>query len=172
MAGTEISQGRSIQKVLDTISWSFRIFYTFPTPMMPLYRLSWHYCQKTQMRRCLLGYVNCDRISHDADEKSQAGKYTHVHVCNNFLGKAKKSGLLLNEITIEDEEWKGTHPVNNLTSEDLWLRKANCRYWIGRWSEEVLVWSGFTVWRVPAKRVTKCVLFLTLKVLSKIHMVT
>jgi len=71
--------------------------------------------------------------------KGQAGKYTGVHVCNNFLGKAKKSGLLLNEIPIDDEEWKGTHPVNSLTLEDLRLRKANCRYWIGSWSEEVLV---------------------------------
>jgi hypothetical protein len=35
--------------------------------------------------------------------------------------------------------------VNDLTLEDLRLRKANCRYWIGCWSEEVLVWSGFTI---------------------------
>ncbi|KAF9051721.1 hypothetical protein BJ165DRAFT_1450810 [Panaeolus papilionaceus] len=69
----------------------------------------------------------------DARVHVGAGKYTQADVCNNFLTKAKEAGLNMDEITAENEEWKGNLAVSGLDKEDLTLRKANCRYWIGRW---------------------------------------
>ncbi|PPQ69679.1 hypothetical protein CVT24_001212 [Panaeolus cyanescens] len=60
-----------------------------------------------------------------------AGKYTQPHVCDNFLAKAKAAGLEMEEITVEGEEWMGNKAVSGLDKEDLNLRKAHCRYWIG-----------------------------------------
>ncbi|KAF9485102.1 hypothetical protein BDN70DRAFT_708304 [Pholiota conissans] len=69
-----------------------------------------------------------------------AGNYTHAHVCENFLMKAKSIGLQFDEIIDPEEEkkWLGTLPVSTLDPEALRLRKNNCRYWIGRWSVERL----------------------------------
>ncbi|KAF4618678.1 hypothetical protein D9613_009855 [Agrocybe pediades] len=69
-----------------------------------------------------------------------AGNYTHAEVCDNFLQKAKKAGLHFEEIVEADDQrpWQGTLQVSNLDKESLTLRKNNCRYWVGRWSDELL----------------------------------
>ncbi|KAF8903337.1 hypothetical protein CPB84DRAFT_1678048 [Gymnopilus junonius] len=66
-----------------------------------------------------------------------AGKYTHADVCNNFLVKSESVGIRFEEISDEEGEgkWLGTLSVSNLDHEALVLRKNNCRYWVGRWSD-------------------------------------
>ncbi|KAF8965043.1 hypothetical protein BDZ97DRAFT_1813351 [Flammula alnicola] len=68
-----------------------------------------------------------------------AGNYTHAPVCDNFLQKGRSIGLQFDEIGDKDEDrkWLGTLAVSNLDQEALQLRKNNCRYWVGRWSERV-----------------------------------
>ncbi|KAH9478567.1 Protein N-terminal and lysine N-methyltransferase EFM7 [Psilocybe cubensis] len=63
-----------------------------------------------------------------------AGSYTRAHVCENFLQKGEEMGLCLDEI-IDNDKWLGTLPVSDLDLEALSLRKNNCRYWVGRWSD-------------------------------------
>ncbi|KAF8174073.1 hypothetical protein BJ912DRAFT_1077728 [Pholiota molesta] len=69
-----------------------------------------------------------------------AGNYTHAHVCDNFLQKGRSVGLHFDEIidVDEDQKWLGTLEVSTLDQEALQLRKNNCRYWIGRWSDKWL----------------------------------
>lgn len=67
----------------------------------------------------------------------QAGNYTHHHVCRSFLQKGKDANLSFDEIIVreEDKKWRGKLAVSTLDSEALELRKNNCRYWVGRWSD-------------------------------------
>lgn len=72
--------------------------------------------------------------SQDAVAHVSAGKYTKSEVCDNFLQKADAAGLNMEEIiTDPSEPWLGELPVKGLSSGDLALRKANCRYWIATW---------------------------------------
>ncbi|KAF8889582.1 hypothetical protein BD779DRAFT_1519948 [Infundibulicybe gibba] len=63
-----------------------------------------------------------------------AGRYTHSHVCEDFLSKAGQQGILFEEIS-SGAEWEGNMTVSGLDHAALTLRKANCRYWVGRWSD-------------------------------------
>jgi nicotinamide N-methyltransferase len=64
-----------------------------------------------------------------------AGVYTKPQVCDSFVEKAKKAGLDIEEIHTDlSEPWLGKLPVGGLDATDLALRKANCRYWVARWS--------------------------------------
>ncbi|KAF9528434.1 hypothetical protein CPB83DRAFT_854613 [Crepidotus variabilis] len=63
-----------------------------------------------------------------------AGKYTREAVCENFLSKVADVGLMMEEIVNDEREWRGTLNVSNLSPEDLQVRKANCRFWIGQWA--------------------------------------
>lgn len=64
-----------------------------------------------------------------------AGLYTKPHLCDSFLAKSKAAGLEFEEIRTDPEEvWMGTMQVNTLDREALALRKAACRYWVGRWN--------------------------------------
>ncbi|KJA23109.1 hypothetical protein HYPSUDRAFT_40248 [Hypholoma sublateritium FD-334 SS-4] len=66
-----------------------------------------------------------------------AGNYTHHHVCRSFLEKGKEAKLIFDEIMVceEDKKWRGKLAVSTLDNEALELRKNNCRYWVGRWSD-------------------------------------
>ncbi|RDB29774.1 Protein N-methyltransferase NNT1 [Hypsizygus marmoreus] len=68
-----------------------------------------------------------------------AGNYTHSDVCDNFLAKGRNAGLVFEEIHAGTEEtrWLGEMKVSSLDNEALSLRKANCRYWVGRWELEM-----------------------------------
>jgi EEF1A N-terminal glycine/lysine methyltransferase len=61
-------------------------------------------------------------------------------VCNSFIEKGKEVGLIFAEILDEDEgvekKWLGNMEVSNLDKEALGVRKAACRYWVGRWSPD------------------------------------
>jgi len=81
------------------------------------------------------------RRSPDARAYVAAGKYTPYHVCDSFLAGGEKLGLEWQEGEMDDHEtWKGTLDVRGggLDREQLGVRKANCRWWAGRWSSEVL----------------------------------
>lgn len=67
--------------------------------------------------------------------RSQAGNYTPPHVCDTFLSKAKQQGLTFKEVIPKRDEqmWLGQLEIPNFDHEALSLRKAACRYWIGRW---------------------------------------
>jgi len=82
-----------------------------------------------------LYYLSISRSRSDAEK---AGKYTHTHVCENFLQKGKSAGLLFDEVVDKESEsgWMGSLQVSNLDRDDLSIRKANCRYWIGSWADE------------------------------------
>lgn len=73
--------------------------------------------------------------SQDSHVHVSAGVYTKPHVCETFVGKAKKAGLDIQEIVTDPSEcWMGKLPVGGLDATDLALRKANCRYWVARWA--------------------------------------
>ncbi|KAF7326019.1 hypothetical protein MKEN_00452800 [Mycena kentingensis (nom. inval.)] len=63
-----------------------------------------------------------------------AGFYTKPHVCDNFLRLATEAGFAFDEVIAEGEEleWLGTMVVGGLDNDALKVRKAACRYWIGR----------------------------------------
>ncbi|TFK46809.1 hypothetical protein OE88DRAFT_1739151 [Heliocybe sulcata] len=68
-----------------------------------------------------------------------AGKYTAAVVCTSFLQSAERNGLVWTEGD-EESEWLGNLPVSGsgLNRENLGLRKTMCKWWTGRWSEDVL----------------------------------
>lgn len=63
-----------------------------------------------------------------------AGKYTGSAVCDHFLHAGEDLGLAWEEQEV-DTRWMGTMTVS-LNKEQLSARKANCRFWIGRWAED------------------------------------
>ncbi|KAL4067034.1 hypothetical protein V8B97DRAFT_1979216 [Scleroderma yunnanense] len=79
-----------------------------------------------------------------------AGKYTALHVCQNFLDLGSHLGLVWEEdggaAQREDgggsEEvsstWMGTRVVAGLDTTQLAVRKSMCRWWVGRWNAEVI----------------------------------
>lgn len=73
-----------------------------------------------------------------------SGTYTPPHVCANFLRIAAAAGLVLTEGHTEDE-WLGSREVwrmGKLSTNDLGVRKAMCRWWIARWGEKILETSS------------------------------
>ncbi|KAF8068931.1 hypothetical protein FPV67DRAFT_1668980 [Lyophyllum atratum] len=75
--------------------------------------------------------------SKDSRVHVSAGKYTHQNVCDDFLLKGQRAGLVFDEIHADPEEagWKGTLAVGGLDKDGLAIRKANCYCWIGRWAD-------------------------------------
>ncbi|CAK5274722.1 unnamed protein product [Mycena citricolor] len=75
-------------------------------------------------------------LAHNPDARVHvaAGKYTKPEVCDNFLALSARAGFAFEEVlpTEEESQWKGKLVVSSLDGEALALRKANCRYWIGR----------------------------------------
>ncbi|KAI0074632.1 hypothetical protein K474DRAFT_1647687 [Panus rudis PR-1116 ss-1] len=73
-----------------------------------------------------------------------AGKYTAVEVCERFLREGERRGLVWVEGGEgggeNEKEWKGSMEVRGggLDREQLAIRKGMCRWWVGRWSDEVL----------------------------------
>lgn len=67
----------------------------------------------------------------------KAGYYTRPEVCDSFLLKCKEAGFLLDEIlpSLGDDQWLGKMTVSGLDAGALAIRKAACRYWIGRWAQ-------------------------------------
>ncbi|KAK0203661.1 hypothetical protein DFS33DRAFT_1333035 [Desarmillaria ectypa] len=65
-----------------------------------------------------------------------AGKYTSLNVCDNFMRVASSEGFSIEEVVPngQDEPWLGIMEVANLDKEALSIRKAACRFWIGRWA--------------------------------------
>ncbi|KAJ7599058.1 putative methyltransferase-domain-containing protein [Mycena floridula] len=65
-----------------------------------------------------------------------AGKYTKSNVCQSFIEKATLTGLNLVEKTPDEADcfWQGKYPVSKLDPEDLAVRKAACRFWVGEWA--------------------------------------
>ena len=73
-----------------------------------------------------------------------SGKYTKFADCERFLQEAESKGLAWTNIQeceeVEGQEldapvtWEGSMQVGKWTKEELGMRKANCRFWIGRWS--------------------------------------
>ncbi|KAF7316112.1 hypothetical protein MIND_00129300 [Mycena indigotica] len=63
-----------------------------------------------------------------------AGYYTKPHVCENFLRLAAESGLDFDEVIAGggERDWLGFMDVGGLDKNALTLRKAACRYWIGK----------------------------------------
>ncbi|GJE96537.1 hypothetical protein PsYK624_127340 [Phanerochaete sordida] len=72
-----------------------------------------------------------------------AGKYTPAPVCEHFLREGERLGLVWEE-GAEDAVWRGALPVRGggLDREQLGVRKGMCRWWTGRWTDEVLATSG------------------------------
>jgi len=87
----------------------------------------------------LTSLVSLLRKSPTARTYVAAGRYTSPTVGANFLESAKRSGLVWLEGE-EESEWLGTLPVSGsgLNKENLGLRKTMCRWWTGKWSEDVL----------------------------------
>ncbi|KAF7351376.1 Nicotinamide n-methyltransferase nnt1 [Mycena sanguinolenta] len=66
---------------------------------------------------------------HIAVEKDN----TKEEVCKDFLSLSEQRGFTFEEISLdEDEEWLGSFPVGGFDKEALTIRKAACRYWVGR----------------------------------------
>ncbi|KAK0480647.1 hypothetical protein IW261DRAFT_1473716 [Armillaria novae-zelandiae] len=65
-----------------------------------------------------------------------AGRYTSPSVCDNFMKIANSEGLCIEEQVPggQEEPWLGTMEVENFDKQALSLRKAACRFWIGRWA--------------------------------------
>ncbi|KAJ7247932.1 hypothetical protein B0H12DRAFT_1124614 [Mycena haematopus] len=61
-----------------------------------------------------------------------AGNYTKSEVCDNFLYLSAQAGFKFDEILDEEREWLGSSSVSGLDNEALTIRKAACRYWVGR----------------------------------------
>ena len=83
-----------------------------------------------------------------------AGNYTSPHVCDNFLREGNRAGLTFEEgispICANDgtnaeitdiDKWLGKMPVSGLDEQQLSMRKAMCRWWVGRWADDFC--SGF-----------------------------
>ncbi|KAJ3502405.1 hypothetical protein NLJ89_g8903 [Agrocybe chaxingu] len=64
----------------------------------------------------------------DAKVYVGAGKYTHIDVCDNFLEKGRKAGLVFQEIGVPSEEmkWMGQLEIPSLDAEALALQ---CLQW-------------------------------------------
>ncbi|KAK0452330.1 hypothetical protein EV421DRAFT_1768355 [Armillaria borealis] len=65
-----------------------------------------------------------------------AGRYTSPNVCDNFMEIANSEGLCIEEEVSDEQEepWLGTMEVANFDKRALSVRKAACRFWIGRWA--------------------------------------
>ncbi|KAJ8516213.1 hypothetical protein ONZ45_g6453 [Pleurotus djamor] len=68
----------------------------------------------------------------DARVHVAAGPYTRSEICDNFLRLAGSTGLHFDAVSC-GSEWEGSLYVSGLDKEQLAVRKAACRYWIGRW---------------------------------------
>jgi len=66
-----------------------------------------------------------------------AGTYTSAEICSNFLLESEQAGLQWEEGERSDV-WTGMMKVSDLTLQDLGTRKGMCRWWVGRWKEEVI----------------------------------
>jgi nicotinamide N-methyltransferase len=66
-----------------------------------------------------------------------AGKYTPEHHCDEFVRKAAQRGIVLEECeylsSAAEGEWLGALTVSTLDRDQLSVRKAMCRMWVGRW---------------------------------------
>jgi EEF1A N-terminal glycine/lysine methyltransferase len=62
-----------------------------------------------------------------------AGRYTSLEVCQHFLSLAEERLGLSWEEGKNDGIWHGTMKAGSWTKEELGLRKANVRWWTGRW---------------------------------------
>ncbi|ESK90270.1 nicotinamide n-methyltransferase nnt1 [Moniliophthora roreri MCA 2997] len=67
---------------------------------------------------------------------ASAGKYTHAHVCDNFISRAREQGFSFEEILSPEgeAEWMGRLDVSDLDKDALTARKSACRFWVGRWA--------------------------------------
>jgi len=75
------------------------------------------------------------------------GKYTKLADCQRFLREAESKGLVWTCIQGHEEVewpelnapvmWEGSMQVARWTKEELVVRKASCRFWIGRWGNLV-----------------------------------
>ncbi|PBK67448.1 hypothetical protein ARMSODRAFT_959032 [Armillaria solidipes] len=65
-----------------------------------------------------------------------AGRYTSPNVCDNFMEIANSEGFCIEEEVSDGQEepWLGTMEVANFDKQALSVRKAACRFWIGRWA--------------------------------------
>ena len=76
-----------------------------------------------------------------------AGKYTKLADCQRFLREAESKGLAWTFVQghekAEGQEfiapvtWEGSMQVERWTKEELGMRKASCRFWVGRWGSVV-----------------------------------
>lgn len=72
-----------------------------------------------------------------------AGKYTKLADCQRFLREAETQGLTWTSVQGHEETerqepdasvaWEGSMQVGRWTKEELAMRIASCRFWIGRW---------------------------------------
>ncbi|KAK0238034.1 hypothetical protein EDD85DRAFT_832713 [Armillaria nabsnona] len=65
-----------------------------------------------------------------------AGRYTSPNVCDNFMKIANSEGLCIEEQVSggQEELWLGIMKVASFDKQALSVRKAACRFWIGRWA--------------------------------------
>ncbi|KAJ7741957.1 hypothetical protein DFH07DRAFT_49253 [Mycena maculata] len=82
--------------------------------------------------------------SPDARIHVAAGNYTKPEVCDNFLSLAAEAGFTFDELLPADgeSEWLGRSTVSGLDKMDLAMRKAACRYWVGRRSPLIIHKKG------------------------------
>ena len=76
-----------------------------------------------------------------------AGKYTKLADCQRFLREAESRGLAWTGVQghgeVDGQEldapatWEGSMQVERWTKEELAMRKASCRFWVGRWGKLV-----------------------------------
>ena len=66
-----------------------------------------------------------------------AGKYTNQDVCDRFIDRAQRAGIVLVEQRHEQAGWQGKMAVRGpgLDREGLRRRKEMSRFWVGRWIE-------------------------------------
>ena len=62
-----------------------------------------------------------------------AGRYTSIETCQHFLSLAEEKLGIAWEEGENDGIWHGDTKVGSWTREELGLRKANVRWWVGRW---------------------------------------
>jgi len=79
------------------------------------------------------------RHSHFSVTYVAAGKYTPSKVCDHFLREAEEAGIEWEEGE-DDPVWRGSLDVKGggLDKEQLGVRKGMCRWWVGKWKEEIL----------------------------------
>ncbi|THH12772.1 hypothetical protein EW146_g7381 [Bondarzewia mesenterica] len=82
---------------------------------------------------------------HDARSYVAAGTYTRPAVCDAFLRAAERLGIMWMQsgggdstLDEDDRTWLGTLRVRELDKTQLGVRKGMCRWWVGRWSDEML----------------------------------